>query len=129
MIAVDASAVLAIFFDEAESESFQRILLLDRGVISAVNHWEVLARAHKAFGWPGAERARQIMSQLDLRVASVDQTDSEFAYEAFAQFGKGTGSGPLNLGDCFAYALARTEGDGLLFKGQDFPQTDVKPAI
>ena len=45
------------------------------------------------------------------------------------RFGKGTGRGPLNLGDCFAYALAQAEGDGLLFKGDDFPKTDVKPAI
>jgi len=129
VIAVDASAVLAIFLEEAEGEAFRELLLVDRGVISAVNYWEVLARAHKIYGEDGAARVRQVMDQLALKVAIVEVTDSDVAYEAYARFGKGTGRGPLNLGDCFAYALAQVEGDGLLFKGDDFPKTDVKPAI
>ena len=129
MIAVDASAVLAIFFEESEGVAFRELLLMDRGAISAVNYWEVLARAHKAYGEDGVKRVRQVMDQLALKVATVEVTDADFAYEAFARFGKGTGQGPLNLGDCFAYALAEAEGDGLLFKGDDFPKTDVKPAI
>jgi ribonuclease VapC len=129
MIAVDASAVLAIFLEEPEAEAFRELLLLERGAISAVNYWEVLARAHRVYGPDGAARVQQVMGQLELKVASVEVTDADIAYEAFTKFGKGTGLGPLNLGDCFAYALAQREGDGLLFKGDDFPKTDVEVAI
>lgn len=128
MIAVDASAVLAILLEEPDGVAFLEVLEAHAGAISAVNFWEVLARAH---GWaedPGASRALDLMSRLDLEVRPVGRHEALLAYRAFAEFGKGNG-GPLNLGDCFAYALAQTEGDGLLFKGDDFPKTDVKPAI
>lgn len=127
MIVVDASAVLAILVDEPEGASF-RTALTSGAVISAVNYWEVLARAHSDAGKAGAARAEALIQELGLDIAEVSARDSRSAYEAFIQFGKGQG-GPLNLGDCFAYALAQREGDGLLYKGDDFPRTDVASAL
>jgi ribonuclease VapC len=50
--------------------------------------------------------------------------------EAYRDFGKGSRHrAALNFGDCFAYALAKTAGEPLLFKGDDFSHTDVSPAI
>lgn len=128
MIVVDASAVLAIYFEEPESESFRKALAGRGGVMSAVNLWEVLARSHAVHGIGGVQRAERLLEALDVQLADASVADARRACEAFARFGRSSG-GPLNLGDCFAYALAEIEGDGLLFKGDDFPKTDVKSAL
>ncbi len=125
---VDASVVLAILLNEPDAGHFAAILEGRDGVISPVNYWEILAKSHSDSGPAGAARAQELMDRLGLRVATISADDARLAYDAFARFGKGEG-GPLNLGDCFAYALAQIEGDGLLFKGDDFPKTDVKSAL
>ena len=127
MITIDASAVLAVLLGEPEEERF-RLALAAGGVISPVNYWEVLAKAHRYRGVAGVRAAEEILRRMGVAVASIGASDAHLAYEAFARFGKGAG-GPLNLGDCFAYAMAQVEGDGLLFKGDDFPKTDVKSAL
>lgn len=127
MIAVDASAILAIYLEEDESPAFRAVLEAHGGAISPVNAWEVLSRAHKHNGRAGADHAEALLNALGVQVKSIGADDARVAYEAFARYGKGVG-GPLNLGDCFAYALAQAEGDGLLFKGDDFARTDLKPA-
>lgn len=128
MIVVDASALLAIILDEAEADRFRNILESEASLISPINHWEVLVRAHKEAKEGGANRALGIVAALGVHVAEIGAPDVQLAYAAFARWGKGVG-GPLNIGDCFAYALAEREGVGLLFKGDDFPRTDVKSAI
>ena len=129
MIAVDASAILAILLREPEGAGFVTRFHPSGGRISPVNHWEVLVRAYGLGGDGGVIEARRLLRELGVEVAEVGEPASRAAFDAFVRFGKGTGRGPLNLGDCFAYALAQVEGEGLLFKGDDFPQTDVKPAI
>ena len=52
----------------------------------------------------------------------------ELARQALLDFGKGRHKAGLNCGDCFSYALARAAGEPLLFKGNDFSQTDISPA-
>lgn len=128
MIVLDASALLAIHLREAERAEFLAILEREPAVISPVNHWETLVRVHREQGPEGILRLERLMERLEVSVATISAADSHRAYEAFVRFGKGVG-GPLNLGDCFAYALAEREGDGLLFKGDDFPKTDIKPAL
>ena len=58
----------------------------------------------------------------------VDLRQAEAAVEAFRRFGRGRHPARLNIGDCFAYALAKTTGEPLLFKGGDFARTDIIPA-
>lgn len=128
MIVVDASALLAILLNEPEADRFRDVLERSPSLISPINQWEVLARAHKEAKESGASRALGIVAALGVQVAEIGAADVQLAYRAFARWGKGMG-GPLNMGDCFAYALAEREGDGLLFKGDDFPKTDVKPAV
>lgn len=128
MIAVDASAVLAIFLGEPEGPAFRARLRADGGVMSPVNYWEVLAKAHSVGGDDAVAEVRQTVANLGIEVVNADEGAAVSAFAAFQRFGKGNG-GPLNLGDCFAYALAQVDGDGLLFKGDDFPQTDVTPAL
>ena len=128
MIAVDASVVLAILLNEPDGRHFAAVLEGREGVMSPVNYWEILARSHSSAGPAGAARAQALIDSLGLRVATISANEARLAYDAYARFGKGEG-GPLNLGDCFAYAPAKIEGEGLLFKGDDFPRTDVKSAL
>jgi ribonuclease VapC len=60
----------------------------------------------------------------------VTRGQARIAREAYRDFGKGSGhKAGLNFGDCFAYALAKSAGEPLLFKGDDFVHTDVTPAL
>jgi ribonuclease VapC len=126
---VDASAVLAILLQEDDALTFiDALAKADSSVMSAVNYWEVLVGAARVFG-PASEKA--VVAVLDdsgVSIASVDAGVARAAASAFARF-KGRPGGRLNLGDCFAYALAEREGDGLLYKGADFPKNDVKSAL
>ena len=124
MIVVDASALLAIILDEAEAERFRSILESESSLISPINHWEVLVRAHKKAKQPGANRALRIVAALGVQVAEIGAQDASLAYAAFARWGKGVG-GPLNMGDCFAFACARVHGVALLYKGDDFKKTEL----
>jgi ribonuclease VapC len=59
----------------------------------------------------------------------VTEPQARIAREAYRDFGKGSSHpAKLNFGDCFAYALAKFTGEPLLFKGDDFAYTDIKPA-
>ena len=129
MIVVDASVALAILLEEPEGDVFKAALLKSGGgVMSPVNHWEVLVRAQSVGGDIARNAAEAMLAAFGIEVAEMSSRHSRLAAEAQMRFGRGTPA-KLNLGDCFAYALAATEGDGLLFKGDDFPKTDVKAAL
>lgn len=71
-----------------------------------------------------------LLSSGDIAVIAFDEEQARVARRAYVEYGKGSGSpARLNFGDCFAYALAKTTGQPLLFKGDDFTHTDVTPAI
>ena len=126
MMVVDASAILAILFDEDEAGSFAALLAeAANPLISPVNLWEVMVRARSARGAPGVEAAETLVDALELRIEPIDAEQTYIAVEAAVRYGRGTPAA-LNLGDCFAYALARSKGCGLLFKGEDFKRTDVE---
>jgi len=125
VITVDASALLAILLQEPEAANFEAVLIAaGGGVIAPVNYWEVMVRAASARGAEGRAAAEALLAALDVEVVPTGPEQARLALDAYLRFGRGTKAG-LNLGDCFAYALAGEEGDGLLFKGEDFPQTDV----
>lgn len=128
MIVVDASAILAILLEEPEGPTFEALLLRSGGgLMSPVNHWEVLVRARNARGDIGYAAAEALLSGLGVEIAELSAEHSRSAAEAHARFGRATPA-KLNLGDCFAYALALEQGQGLLFKGDDFPKTDIASA-
>ncbi len=130
MIVVDASAIVAILLAEPEAANFTERLRQgkDGRVMSAVNYWEVLARAESAAAEAGRIEAERLLQDLHIQIVPADAEQSRLAIDAFIRFGRRTPAG-LNLGDCFAYALAKTHGDGaLLYKGDDFPRTDIRSA-
>jgi ribonuclease VapC len=124
VIVVDASALLSVLLAEDGHLEFEQILAsADTLQISAVNWFEVLLRlAGTETGLADAEAVRKTFA---IAIAPVDGATVDAALVAHLRFGKGRHPAGLNLGDCFAYALAQSQKAPLLFKGADFAQTDV----
>ena len=129
MIVVDTSALVAIAIEEPDRASIMRILLSsDRTVLSAFNYVEVgavlISRGHLE------NRAELDVWLAELGVAvHPGPEDSAKALDAYLTYGKGRHPAKLNLADCFAYALAKQLDAPLLYKGDDFPLTDVRSAL
>jgi ribonuclease VapC len=129
VIAVDASAVLAIALIEEDAQTFKTALAAaGGGLMTPINYWEVLVRLQAIYGAQGPAMADELIAEAGIEVVMADAAMARSAANAFQRF-RGRPGGRLNLGDCFAYALAQREGDGLLFKGDDFPRTDVRSAL
>jgi len=123
---VDSSALLAILLGEPECDAFlDAMASADRLLLSSVNALEsaIVVRARK-----GPEGGREL--DLLLHEASVDvipfvAEQLALAVDAWERYGKGRHAASLNMGDCCAYALSLHSGEPLLFKGDDFPLTDL----
>ncbi|MFN0100832.1 MAG: PIN domain-containing protein [Bryobacteraceae bacterium] len=87
-----------------------------------------MARARWLFGQAGVAEAEELISSLGIEVEMVTVEQARVAVDVFGRFGKGHPA-RLNMGDCFAYALSKTAGAPLLFKGEDFPRTDISAAL
>lgn len=129
MIVVDTSALMAILLDEPEAKQFLRIILTSPPAwIGAPTLLEFsIVTARDRIGDP-AKRVAKLVSSLSLEVAAWDAIHVDFARAAFLQFGKGRHPAKLNFGDCMSYALAKSLGAPLLYKGGDFAQTDIRSA-
>jgi len=124
---VDASALLAVSLGEADRPRFHDALLTaESPTISPVNLWETAVRVGRLRGDAGLVELRTLLADYGVQVEPVTERHAWLAAEAFQRYGRGTPA-DLNLGDCFAYALAQAEGAPLLFKGDDFTRTDVRP--
>jgi ribonuclease VapC len=79
------------------------------------------------------QRGAPMLAVLDalveetMDVVALGETTARVARDAFLRYGKGRHPAGLNVGDCASYALAKTRGSPLLFKGSNFPQTDIQP--
>ena len=76
----------------------------------------------------GVRDFEALLRKTGMVIAPVTEEQAYVAQQAYSEFGKGRHPARLNLGDCFAYALSKVSGEPLLFKGEDFRKTDVKPA-
>jgi ribonuclease VapC len=123
MIVVDSSALIAVLLEEPERQAFQDIIDSDeRCVLSAVN-----AHERGRHGVAAVARFWRWLIDNEIEMVSFDEVQVRAAAAAFDRYGKGIDSkARLNLADCAAYALARTMNCPLLFKGNDFTETDVK---
>ena len=131
MIVVDASAICAIAFGEPERADFMAALrAADGALVSPVNRWEAsVSVENRRPGIAGERVVQDILTRGGIVVAEMGAAEAGAAFEAWRMFGKGRHPAGLNLGDCFAYALASTRNLPLLFKGDDFPKTDVRSAL
>jgi ribonuclease VapC len=127
---IDSSAVFAILDDEPEKRSFSlAIIAAPTRMISAATAVEVGMVALGRKGELGLAELRALVGKLEIETAAFTNEQVDLAIDAFRRFGKGRHPAGLNLGDCFSYALAKATGEPLLFKGDDFSQTDVKRAV
>jgi ribonuclease VapC len=126
---IDSSAIVAILFDEPERETFTQ-LIAEAGLrlVSAVNRVETVFVVEGRKGFAGRERLDRFFRLTGTEIVGATPEQAEFAVAAFRQFGRGRHPARLNIGDCFAYALAKTTGEPLLYKGRDFAQTDIASA-
>jgi len=126
---IDSSALMAIFLDEPDASIYASAIVNDRRrLISAATLAEASIVAIRR-RQPDPIAALDILTaRLRLMVIPVDHEQALLARDGFRRFGKGRHPAGLNFGDCFSYALAKQRGEPLLFKGNDFSQTDVAVA-
>jgi len=131
MIVVDSSALCAVFFDEPERSAFQAVLDgAERCVISAVNAHETACVLRGKLGQAAVGAFWQWLTDNRVEIISFDEVQAREAAMAFDRYGKGIApKARLNLSDCAAYALAKTMDAPLLFKGDDFSETEIKSAM
>lgn len=122
---VDSSAWVAVLRDEPEAPAFARRLEAEPTRTSAATLLETALVA----GPTRHEDIDDLVARSRTEVVAFDETQLRLAREEHVRYGRGSGStARLNLGDCFSYALAKSSGEPLLFKGDDFVHTDVTPA-
>jgi ribonuclease VapC len=129
MIAVDTSALCAVVLGEPDAERYLDVLQHETAVVSAVSLAEAAIVVEARQG-PDAQRDLRLLVDATIsEVLAVDAVHAEAAVAAWRRFGRGRHQASLNFGDCFAYAAARLVGAPLLFKGDDFTQTDIAVAL
>lgn len=128
---VDTSALIAILRDEPDAEAYAVALAAAAAPrISAANYLETGIVIDMS-GDPVASRhVDDLVARAGVEIATVSADQATIARAAYRDFGKGSGhAAQLNFGDCFAYALAKSTDEPLLFKGADFGHTDMVDAL
>ena len=130
MIAIDSSALMAIILDEPERKSFLDSLdLAEKALVSAATLIESRMVAHGKGGEKLVLALDEIVQGYTMEIVPPGPAEIEIAHAAFVTYGKGNGHpAQLNFGDLFSYALAKSRGVPLLFKGDDFALTDIAVA-
>jgi ribonuclease VapC len=126
---VATSAIIAILDQEPEAERIARTLASTPELkLSAANLVEVGIVMQARRGDDGTRDVDLLLAKLNVEIVPFTARQAELARKAFRRYGRGRHGARLNFGDCFAYALAKDESAPLLFKGDDFGQTDVMVA-
>ena len=129
MMVADTSALMAVLMDESEGPSFYPAMVRDGNILvstaTAVELMIVAMGKSEAF----YQSAVQFLEKPFIRLMPLDETQLWAAVKAYQGFGKRRYSASLNFGDTFSYALATTRQLPLLFKGDDFVQTDIRSAV
>jgi ribonuclease VapC len=126
---LDASAIVAILRKETDAPAMAKAVAgaIERRT-SAVTYVEAAIVIDSSRDPVSSRRLDDFFREAEIIIEPVTVEQAEIAREAYRDFGKGRHRAGLNFGDCFAYALAKTTGEALLFKGDDFCHTDIEPA-
>ena len=126
---IDSSALIAILTGE---EGHARLDdAIDRAAVRSIavaSAFEASIVLETRFGDQGAHELDLIIARLEIKVTPMDLDQLEWARHAYRVYGKGRHRAGLNFGDCFAYALAKSQGEPLLYAGNDFSKTDIVKA-
>jgi ribonuclease VapC len=123
---LDTSALLAILLGEVEAEELSRAIAGDPNrLVSAFSALEAAVVLCSRKGPAGVQELDLLLHTISATIVSLDAEQTLLARTAYETYGKGHHPAALNLGDCCSYALARSSGEPLLFKGNDFSKTDA----
>jgi len=127
LIVIDSSALVAILRDEPERRPFIDAIV-DHGEprLSAATYVEASMVMELRLGDRGGREIDVLIEDAGIAIVPVDQAQATLAREAFRRFGKGRHRAALNFGDCFAYALAKTQNLPLLTLDRDFRAADIQ---
>jgi len=130
-VIVDTSAIVALLRGEADGAIYEDALATASTVrMSAATLVETGVVIDSARDPVISRRLDELLTLVEAVVEPFTPEQANVARAAYRDFGRGSGHpAHLNLGDCFSYALARTTGEALLFKGDDFGHTDVESAL
>ncbi len=123
---IDTSALLALLLGEAEAKTIARAVAGDpRRLLSAFTALETAVVIEAKKGEAAGREFDLLVHKAGFDIVAMDAGQVELARSAWRRYGKGRHPAELNIGDCCSYALARSTGEPLLFKGDDFAKTDV----
>jgi ribonuclease VapC len=123
---IDTSALLAVLLQEPDAPHVARAIeACSPRLLSAATLLEASIVIESRKGEAGGRELDLLMYRSGIEVVAVDQDQAEAARVAWRRFGRGRHPAALSYGDCFAYALARCRRLPLLFRGNDFSQTDI----
>jgi len=126
---VDASAMVAMIVKEADHRALEaRFGAATVSLCSAISLWETVRALSKLRGVATVEasdEADRFVAHFDMRLVPIGNAERVGAIGAYTRYGKGNHPARLNMGDCFAYACAKTNDARLLYKGGDFSKTDL----
>ena len=128
---VDTSAVVAVLRNEADADIYSRVIAKSPTVRISAGTYVELGVVIDGLDDPVISGALdKYLEESRVIIEPLTAAQAQIARTAYQRFGKGSGhAARLNLGDCFAYALARALGEPLLFKGDDFTMTDIEIVI
>ena len=127
---IDSSVLIAILELEPEAEQFADAIRNDQvRLISAVSVVETAIVIENRRGSDGVKALNLLMDKILIEIIPVTVEHATIACQAYHNFGKGRHPAKLNFGDCFSYATAKLGNEPLLFKGNDFNQTDISCCI
>jgi ribonuclease VapC len=126
---VDSSAIIAVIFEEHDQFIYLNALRRDKLTMSASTLFECRLVALRKSGPVAEAELLAFIAGLNIEIVSFDAEQAGLAAAAFRRYGKGRDKAALNFGDCFSYALAKSRGEPLLYKGGDFARTDVAAAV
>jgi ribonuclease VapC len=123
---LDTSAILAILQDEPQRRKFnEAIEAAETRSLSTASFVECSIILESRYGADGVRDLDLFIAKAQVSLVPVDEEQADLARRAFRKYGKGRHPADLNFGDCFSYALSHALDEPLLFKGNDFAQTDV----
>ena len=126
---IDSSAFVAVMLGEPERTAFiKSIVTTSTRIAGAPTVLETSMVLLSRKGEAGLTEFRAFYARAAVQTARFEPEQIDLALDAYRRFGKGRHPAGLNYGDCFSYALAKATGEPLLFKGDDFPRTDVERA-
>jgi ribonuclease VapC len=129
-VILDSSAILAIVLRESDRIRFIDAMLETAPRRMSVANWlEATMVIDRRGGALSISRFEDFLRDAEIELIPVSVSQAMIARHAWRTFGRGIHPARLNFGDCFAYALAKETREPLLFKGNDFAQTDVEPAL